>query len=746
MTEYNFLNLSPYEFEILSRDLLQKHLGCHIESFTSGADNGIDLRCSLNGSTIIQCKRYKNNSSLVQNLEKEVDKVLLQKPNRYIIVTSVGLNPQRKEKILQMFSPHILSTEDIIGREDLNNLLVKHPDVETAHFKLWLSSVNILQQIINRNIVNQSNFVLDDIKEKVKVYVQNESFFEASETLKQEKYVVISGIPGIGKTTLAEIIVYDLLAKGVEDFIYLSDSIQEGYKMFNEEKSQIFLFDDFLGRNFLENSINTNEESLILKFIVKIQRSANKFLVFTTREYILNQAKQRFDLLDTKEFVKCVIDLSKYTKLVKAKILYNHLFFNGAPLKYIQEIQLQKLLLRIIEHDNYNPRIIETFTQNKLWTDYDSKDFPAVLFDLFENPESVWLHAFENTISQNARIVMFVFLVHQSNISYDELYNSVLNFSENFSEKYKITFNSLAYKKSLKELENTFLTIDRKYGKEPLINYQNPSIQDFLVNYVNKDESLKNDLIKTTTYLDLTLRLFSNNDILKSKHHLELSPKLSQSLERKIYSDFDKLEYKGKSWIGRKSKEDATIFKLDSIVTHAKPKEGDSLNSFVIDKLKELLYSKKIAKSSHSFIELINRYSSDLEIELKPILEHLVGVVDDYEELIEFSRLREINEDVYDKFIEENSDDCDKMVEGIVELIYDNADDDFEEAIESLENIESEFGYVVDYEIGEIRSKMEEPKEEDDFDYEAWKDRKLDRESDISENQMIQELFDSYEE
>ena len=202
MTDYNFLNLSPYEFEILTRDLLQKHLDCYVESFTSGADNGIDLRCSLSGSTMIQCKRYKNISSLIDNLENEVDKVLVQKPDRYIVVTSVELNPQRKDKIFELFKPYILSTEDIFGKEDLNNLLTQYPEVETAHFKLWLSSTNVLQQIINRNIVNQSNFVLDDIKEKVKVYVQNDSFFEASRLLKEEKYVIISGIPGIGKTTL----------------------------------------------------------------------------------------------------------------------------------------------------------------------------------------------------------------------------------------------------------------------------------------------------------------------------------------------------------------------------------------------------------------------------------------------------------------------------------------------------------------------------------------------------------------
>ena len=60
MNNYDFLILSASEFERLTRDLLQKHLGCYIESFTSGRDGGIDLRYAnvKDSANIIQCKRY----------------------------------------------------------------------------------------------------------------------------------------------------------------------------------------------------------------------------------------------------------------------------------------------------------------------------------------------------------------------------------------------------------------------------------------------------------------------------------------------------------------------------------------------------------------------------------------------------------------------------------------------------------------------------------------------------------------
>ncbi len=58
MPDYDFKSLSPTEFEDLNQDLLQKHLGLFIESFTTGKDGGIDLRCALS--------KY-NNSYLYDN-------------------------------------------------------------------------------------------------------------------------------------------------------------------------------------------------------------------------------------------------------------------------------------------------------------------------------------------------------------------------------------------------------------------------------------------------------------------------------------------------------------------------------------------------------------------------------------------------------------------------------------------------------------------------------------------------------
>jgi Ni2+-binding GTPase involved in maturation of urease and hydrogenase len=51
--------------------------------------------------------------------------------------------------------------------------------------------------------------------------------------------LVISGVPGIGKTTLAEILLYAHLEKGYEPVVIQTD-IREGRTLFNSPRRQIF--------------------------------------------------------------------------------------------------------------------------------------------------------------------------------------------------------------------------------------------------------------------------------------------------------------------------------------------------------------------------------------------------------------------------------------------------------------------------------------------------------------------------
>ena len=450
MLDYNFLILSPNEFENISRDLLQKKLGIYIESFTTGRDGGIDFRHTTDKSktVLIQSKRYKDYNSLYSNLKKEATKVSKLKPNKYYLTTSVGLTPKNKTDIKNLFAPYIKKTEDIFGKDDLNNLLSQFDEIEKKYYKLWLASINILEKILHSKIYNQSSFELEEIKEQVKLYVQNNSFNEALSILKKHRYIIISGIPGIGKTTLARILILYLLSSDFDEFVYLTDSIDEGYEYFNDGKKQVFFFDDFLGKVRFDAKHSVNTDNKIVKFIEKIKKTPDKVLIFATREYILSQARNTFEAfsLNNIEIAKCILDLSSYTKVIKAQIIYNHLFFANVPTVFLMDLVNNKNYMQLVNHRNYNPRIIETVINRKIWIHCTPSEFTKAFKSYFDNPESVWQYAFENSLDKFSQYVLLVLLTTGTPILISDLELGVKEFLVNNSYKYWVQFSYYAAK------------------------------------------------------------------------------------------------------------------------------------------------------------------------------------------------------------------------------------------------------------------------------------------------------------
>lgn len=483
---YNFESLSPKDFEELTRDLLQKDLNISLESFKNGRDQGIDLRFAKNSTNelIVQCKHYKNSTfnNLIFSLKEEVNKVQKLLPKRYIIVTSLSLTPQNKTKILQVCTPYILSTGDIYGLDDLNNLIQKYPKIENDHFKLWMTSTNILERILHSDIVNESVFRLEEITEKIKRFVPNLSLDKAHQILEKENCVVISGAPGVGKTTLAEMLIWEFVIKGYE-FVNISENIKEAFSLYSLDpnRKQIFYYDDFLGTT----NLTKNEDSRLILFISKVNKSQNKKMILTTREYILQQKKILYEKIDYFDFKKCIIDLKNYTKRIKAEILYSHLYFSELPYEYILALIDNEHYLDIIKHPNYNPRIIDYMTMQKRYKEVLPQSYFSEFIKNLDNPTEIWYHAFENQINNKTRSILFAIVTFPQ--YYLAFGKDVIQLISNIicQKLYSEKINSLDYKNSIKILDGDFITINQNN-----IHFADSSIRDFIENYIYKNDLL----------------------------------------------------------------------------------------------------------------------------------------------------------------------------------------------------------------------------------------------------------------
>ncbi|MFY0215569.1 restriction endonuclease [Bacillus cereus] len=751
MLNYNFLNLSPIEFESFTRDLLQEHLGIYLESFKQGRDNGIDLRyaCDNQRTHIFQCKRYQDFKSLMYSLKAEVSKVKSLDPDKYIVVTSVGLTPGNKKEIKTLFKPYIKSTTDIYGQDDLNNLLGKYPEIERKYYKLWLSSINILEKLFHNNVVNRSDFLKETILEDIKIFVQNEGFNRAVQQLNENNFVIISGNPGVGKTTLAKIMVYNLMVRGF-DVIEISPDIEEGFKFSDSKNKQVFYYDDFLGRNFLEQTTTKNEDKRLYNFIELVRKSKDKKLIMTTREYILNQAKQKFDLLDSEEIDigKFVIDLTSYNKLVKAEILYNHLFFSNLPREYISCLMEERKYEKIIEHPNYNPRVIEsmTFKLNKKLI--SSQDYYQEFIGNLDNPEKIWKHTFENQITDLARCILYILLITKEGVTEQVLIKSLNSLIKEDSLICGSTFNRPIFHKALKELENTFIKISKHYnGEQRIISFQNPSIKDFLLNYIREDKELIKSILNSIVYFNQLFTIFgieSSHAFIKTGIQFKnLSKDYKKIIEERILLDFDKLEYN--DVYQRNMNQSYNVFQKISYLHRHYNYENEEINKLIAKKIEEIrLDELDDWDDKEILVDIIKEITDKLVVDIdqffKDFIESLY-YINDVKALIS---LRNIYPNNFNAYEEHNYDYLIGKVRYAITEDMANVDQE-ESTIQSLIGEIEEIEEELEGDFEDLKDKLSE--ELDNLSYEFYEDDSLTSFSKKkpmeNENMVIDNMFDS---
>lgn len=556
MSHYDLTRLNDKEFEDLSIDILKKVLKIDvIERFKVGRDGGIDGRFfSTDGTVIIQCKHYikSTHANLISTLKKEAPKVAKLNPDRYILTLTQPLSAKNKEDIVEIIGSQFLSQQDIFNIEDICGYISEHKEIELKYYKLWLHSTSLLSSILHNDILGKSKHVLDIIKRKSNFYVQTKDFEMAKQKLEKLNTLIITGDPGVGKTTLAEQLSLDCIISE-HQLIYIDSDITEAEKVFDEELKQLFFFDDFLGRNLLD-IIHNKADSKILRFIDRVRSSGNKKFILTSRTTILNQGKNASDLfkIDNSGKHEYEVNLSYLDRIEKAKILYNHIWLSELPENYKDVFWIDKKYRRIVDHANFNPRLIEFITDSSRINDMSPDEYAEHIFNSLANPSEIWDYMFTKQIQHLVYMLTLLVSLNNGSIKDADLSTSYQNYLD-MQQLSPTQKEYLPYNECVKlSLDSTL----RRTIKDNVVYYDliNPSIADYLIRKLNINQiSTANAFASLTTLTSL--------ENLKSLCKSILSPQTITLTSRKIVEHLKDKERKYKIFFLNLSLEDEAFNK-----------------------------------------------------------------------------------------------------------------------------------------------------------------------------------------
>lgn len=461
---------------------------------------------------------------------------------RLYIGTALHLTPRRKRAISRRL-PALRAEQDIFSIDDWEGMLARHPELIRKQPRLWKGHADELLRRLqaedDRDAEQERQYFLQEICDALRCFALPPQAEEAMQRLKREKALIITGEPGIGKTTLAYHLMRQLIVEDGYEPINLRSNICEAYRRIRPDRKQVFLFDDFLGESFYLDHLHQNEDGRIAAFIDHLRRSSGKLIILTSREYIFRQAGAAYEAFreENTELFKLGLRICPADEAFRSDILHRHLLHHGFSHRRITSLQRpmrggngESALQCILNHPNFNPRVLDT-ALTRLAKLSPRCDLGTRLLQAFRNPYELYVSAFRDDLNDAQRRLLLLLSTHFADCPISALHRAADTGKGAPPE---------APEDSLRVLLGSFITTRPDRVHRHLVNFINPGVRDFCLRYLYHHPQEILGLIRggdSPTQLHYLLCLY--------EYHLCLPPVVKQVLRERAKRHLQNCQEKG---------------------------------------------------------------------------------------------------------------------------------------------------------------------------------------------------------
>ena len=395
--EFRLHELGWSDFQSLCHTISREILGQTVVGYLDHADGGRDgaftgVWKQQNGETfsgefVIQAKHTTRPGTTLgpADLADELDKAArLAASGRcdvYLLMTNARMTSRTAEWLDAELRSRGIDQSLILSSTWINAKIAENPRLRMLAPRLY--GLGDLTQILDERAYQQAQAVLDSMRTDLDKLVRTTTYERAARALDQHGFVLLTGAPATGKTTVAGQLALAAADVFGTHVVMLDDSAQFTDR-WNPNEKQLFWLDDAFGATQLTPYLAQSWQRIASKAKSAID-GGSKF-VLTTRNYILSHAMVHlkagsFPLLDT---AQVVVDVTDLTPSDRRQILYNHLKHGHQPKTYLQ--QLVPHLEAAADHPDFTPELARRLAEPAFTTQLQPPTATSITA-FFENPQ-----------------------------------------------------------------------------------------------------------------------------------------------------------------------------------------------------------------------------------------------------------------------------------------------------------------------------------------------------------------------